>query len=1741
MSSGTDFKGKILKVRREVQLSSDSKSLLRVLKETKRCLDGLANEPNYTVCVAHLVKELVDWVAIKEDNDLQTVAAKECLDLLEEFLLVCHQADSTTRSYLVARLYNAFVALLRKDANRQRTRTKLYIARLMNQFPIVNDQADLFVRVKQVVLKTVHEAKETKELTEEGADLVIAMQRNLLIHEAGNARTTMDGNRQPALTHFREVFDNGMAILCRLYAVSHTKAELLYQTIMQTMLTIVKPDERELISLLDDSVAFVETILGYVGREDGDYYRFAEFFIIFEGIRSEPYASCYRLVSMMVQLVKQIQPTEQQIENITKYVRSVHGTFADHQLVVRVTIFITCQAIPYLTRLSQEYLLNVSHAAIGLCKALMRFVYQYPTDTGPELCRTCTNSWRHLVDKLLSIMMHLNVAQARNATEQRHDLNKLTYSVGRSCELIKRKLALLEELGCERKRSLIDSTMRHGVSWLKFALMLLREDNRATTEEAVEIVHTIKLLISVQNRYRFEFLSDLYLVRLLENSYTDRPGAGGVASCWANVSIRLLKLLLTLRDAPSGSTEEHRATISSIIRSIMCYQMNAAETDSVRTFTILQLYDHPSFDRHGFTFDCLPSRAEKVTIFAEEMTLVIKYKTSNTLPPWDYMVELTKVVDIRENCLSFGMALHGFNENDAGKLPETMMDTLLDALTAYQPVNTLERIKRSAALGIVCYYTFSSISRTIISRLRELPLKTGLWRNEQIDEILIENQLDRETALFKRMEAIRQHYGELLATLAAEGFQSLWVLPSVTHISSILDNIARLYHLNYHPHRAVELQRLNLLLVAQRRDTRPLDQCASLAFLLEQHQLADVQLRQQDDTLPPHAGGSLATLEDLAKRAKSLLPPSGSIDDVPDNRKLQLLNLYLGLAVYYASRRRLEVALRLIQRALDHLDGSSNVDTVRQLLQGRTAQIIFRLATEYGLPWPDSVPPLAFMKRMLSSFSELQKLANEHIFTLSLATIDMTVDVLQYLIVRYDTGPMIEPYLEQLLKFVLRRGAGLRAMQLLLLCGQMYADMQKLDRCEIILMYLERLLMLLPILPEEGKENGKVIDDLSLAGSNKTVPYKGVNSLPQPGHTVIIEDLVDVEREAAPKHRHAPTFHPGRSPARNEITANETNIQQYLMFRHSSGCDCRYCSYPQYKSIAFQTAALAVRLTVLQQTKSTKHIERAYQTVIEHWRMQVYPQILTWTVPVYRTDLSVAVTRTLVHRGQFLVRQQLFERAREVYGWALELTEHSIDPALSVDIRFNIKALDMLVQRSVQQSNLPRPKRSRSMIESRYAELLARKGEANGEAPDMGLLTSNLSNLTMKTPKADRVAVRSRTPPKTVNRVNELLRQAMSRRQQLKTTEPDTFLVSDGIIPRRPYSASARKPKTVNVFVDSPPNRTVVPATVGKMLKPASISSTLTMVKSKAKLPKSNVFDVMGASNSSKPNAQSELGISTESCRRRTAKRGMIREPTTEKLEPTTPIHNLQSYKDALVQESPTCTPPPRTASENVTGRKVRRLLIDEFPSLSVSSNSDGPTKTTQTAQKRTDSPVLNGSFRDALVLGGATKKHDSGDDAVIVLDDSHDSSYKSDEAIDTSIVQSRAVSADKRSGLSLKSYSARKRLLDSGGYALASPAVRSVVTNRRTPLLVTKTKLQFDEPSPESTGNDGAKQLAAEISSSNKRANTRLADGKPVRLNGKITAKSAPSTVDKPSAVPKVEPRMSSIASRTRLRRKRI
>uniref|UniRef100_A0A182R064 Uncharacterized protein n=1 Tax=Anopheles farauti TaxID=69004 RepID=A0A182R064_9DIPT len=1711
MSSMQAFKEQTLKVRREIQLSSDSKSLLHALQESKRSLNKFINKPNHAACAAYLAKDLLDWLSLKEDHELEMGATKECITLLDDFLAVCHRAEKNTRQYFVTRLYNSIIALNSKPNKR---RMMLLLARLMSRFPPVEEQAELFGRVIRVVLKTIQEAKSAavsseSELIKEGIDLVIEMQRNSLVHAAGAAPNS-DGVRQYAMTLFREVFDNGMAVLCRLYAISAKKADLLYETIIDTMRTTVRPNELELISLFSDAVSFLESILAYAGGEHSDYCRFAQFITIFEGIEREPYARCYCLLCSLLQLVRQDTLTKHQIERLNKQVRALLDGFSvPNPLVVRVAICLTCQLILHLYRLPQETILEISQESIDLFQTLMQFVRYCPKETVSELCRHCASSRRHLADKQLGIILHLHMVQAKTG---------ITISVGKVFSVIKQKLTLLEELDCERKQSLIDHTMRQSVSCIKHVLTTMRATGNAQDENVSAIVQVLKLMITVQNRYRFDYLPDLQLVRLLENSYIDRDPGTGTDSCWPAVSVRMLKLLLTIREQPAANGEErHASTINAIVRTIMCYQINAPETDPIRTMTVVQLYENSSYDTHGFAFDCMPSRTEKFTILAEEMTLAAKYKTSNMLPVWEYLFEMAKIGEIHPNCLTFGMALHGISENDVNNLPEPMMDTIRDALATFRPATELERVKCCASRAILAYHTFSLNSRAAIQRLQQLPCKVEHFRSNGIDAVLLECQLERESQLHAQMEAIRVQYTELLTALASDSYRSLWVLPSIAQISSVMDNTARLLHLNYHPHRAVELQLVNLLLVAQRETERPLDQCAALGFLLEHHTLTDVAL----SSFRQIGGESFNSLELLAKRAARLLPPSdGSLDDIPDNRKFPLLNLYLSLAVYLAAREKHTQALRLIQRALSHLDKAADTKkTIGPLVQGRAAQIIFRLATEYGLPWPETVSPVAFLNRMLKCFNELQKMATEHTFAVSLATLDMTVAVLQHLIVRYDTGPLVEPQVEQLLRFALRRAASLRAIQLLLLYGQMCTDMEKLDRCKLALGYLSRLLMLTPIMFRSKEEDEIMSKELLRPDSQQTGHDKAIHSL-QKSHSIGME-IVDDGRDA-PKPTSLQALLQRRPllSTGNETLYHEAVVGEYLMFHHSSNCDCRYCAYPQYKSFAFLTVSLATRLSVLQNGIPSERIEQCYRTLVEHWRGHMFSNFTSWAVPAYRTDLTVAVIQTLLQRAQFLVRQVRYDAAREAYGWALELIDPKVhDPAIEEDVRFEMQALEMLVERAANGCR-PRQKQTRAMIQLRFKELLERDNKTNDETPEVMKLTTKMATMNVKS--------RTVAPPKTVDRVNELLRQAASRRHQLKTSG-DGMLCTDGpdATSKRAYSASARKPKTVSIFVDSPPERhaarkePTVPATVDRNIKTTT----------------SKTVDIKDAKKSATKKGHQKAT--------RTGKRELM----AESLAPTTPTHKdggSDSYRAALLKGTPMCTPPSRTVTTGIaatTGRKIRRLVVDDFPSLSESSDTDANTpQVAQRTRKQTDSPALNGSFRDVLVLGGPQGGSTKDDSVVIVLDDSNEVSHQSEEAIESSFDHSHAVSVDKRNGLALKCYSDRKRMLGSGCSGTQS------ATKRRTPLSLaaTKTKLRFDDPSPEHvSGNSAADDDVALMKAPGLESKKKESKGSSSVRSRIETVHMPPLPKSPPSvskgSVERVEPRVSSIASRTRLRRKLI
>ncbi|KFB40790.1 AGAP001949-PA-like protein [Anopheles sinensis] len=1772
MPSEISFKENVAKYRRQLESSSEPDALLRMLKAMECYVDGFPGDSNRQICAAHLGKELVDWIAQKQDDVLQTEPGQSLLIVLERFLAICHTAQSAIRCFCVVRLYNAGVALSTKNTSH---RLRLRVCALMYQFPIEDEQVELFDRIKRVVLKTVQDWGSkggTGKSLEEGIDLVIELHRKLLVHAAGKP-PSVNGTRAGVLTLFRELFDTNLALLYRIFTLCRPKAHHLFHAVMETMKRVVQPNEMELESLLNESVGFVENIVSFSG-DGGEYVKFTKFLSMFAGIGREPYASCIYLLEQQLQLQQQPKPAASNIGQLTDRLKKLHGEHVSNPLVVRVAIFLACQGSIYYNRLTQDVALANAGSAIEFFQSLMPFVRYCPAETVPELCRKCTSSRRHLAERLLTMLVQLCIFQVKDAAERKATggiSQNPSYTVDQVCELITKKLSLLEPLGCERKRLLIDSTVRQSVSWIKHALTLLRDDPK-NADDTAEVLKLLKLLITTQNTHRFDFLTDLYLVRLLENCYIERPDSTPAQAsifCWGSVSVRMLKLLLTLRECRTGAEKEEDQTASiiiPIIRSIMFNQVNAPDGDPIRSLSTVQLYEHPSFDRHGFTFNCVLAREEKFTILAKEMNLAVKYKMPLSFTPLDYFVELQKLGDLRENCLTFGMALYGFSDNDAENIPAEMMDELCASLAAYEPTNVQERVQRAASLAMGSYLSFSLVSREALSRVRDVPFKIEHFRNDQIDELLAESQLDRETRLVDLMEAIRTHYSEMITALVQDNFQSLGVLLSVVQIASILDNVAKYYQLNYYPHRAVELQLQNLLLVSQGREERPLEQCAPLGFLLEQHRPTEELLAAgstgETACWQTYAGTKFGPLANLAKRAAELLKSFSSstqqfTDAVPDNRKYQFLNLYLSLAVYYASRGNLEKSLDLIRRTLaqlpptesssvfgeetDGVKSLSAIETIALLVRGRTAQIIFRLLVEYGLPWPgtndgteDDTPPALciFLKSMLSTFNDLQKLPNKHTFVFSLATVEMTVAVLQYLIVRYDTSALVEPYVDQLLKFVLRRGAGLRVMQVLLLYGHMSADMQKLDRCEVALRYLYRVLMIRPIgWSPTRKEIAKNIQEPLLLSDRDDDRHR----LPTPPSNGTDNDC-DRLRKAVPKHLENSIIPAKEWTLSDPSESPEPTIEQYLMFQHATTCDCSFCRYPQYKCMSFQAAALSARLSALKRSPViTSRTELAYEAIADHWITAVEPKLdrsagtsSVWFSAGYRTDVVTSVIRMFVQWGQFLGALHRFSPALNALDRAVRLSESvqliaPIDPALLEDVNFNRITMANAQKRHDCGTSL-RHKRSRSMIEKSFHQTVVAAGTKDGgDSTDGEIVTlgTELDKLLL-TPQQQQ-----RGPSKTVDRVNELIRQAASRRHQLKkNAQPEVTVPTITPLPSRSYSASARKPKTVNIFVDSPPglpagkHRPAVPATVAKMKLSSSAQSAI-----------ASASDVdVDASKGHIPHP----AVTTEGKRRAHGKRALLQE---DSLTPTK--SKIQSYKEALKT--------PGKGQLNLKQTNVSPFDMNGFPNLgqSTSGSDVSPPKTPQ----RGKTSGLNGSFRDALVLGGVKKSNDSS--CVIVLDDSSDS-RQSEEAVEASFVDHAAtMSTGKNSALSLKSYSDRKRLVQGASGSNQTPSTQrsAASTKRRAPFVASKTKLRFGDSSPEHKDVNQPSPDASKTTPSVVAADSLPSNGfvsvarKPTRKRTcQPTMDDTPETTG-PNVSPNKMPASSvdNIATRTRQRRKRV
>ncbi|XP_050100979.1 uncharacterized protein LOC126581404 [Anopheles aquasalis] len=1674
----------------------DWASFQKTLAQMQRLADNFKGHANEYICIAHLSKDLIDWLIRQQPaNAVESSAWKAAFKLTESFLETTSQAaPAHVRVYCVTTLYNGIIKLNGKHG------AQILLITAMARFEITDKEVTLFQRAKHLALKTLSALKELTDGAPYGAaacDAVIELQRKLLIQAAGTPTAMV---RTAVLDSFREVFGTSMVILQRLFAYDRTKADLLFRTVMETMSTVVRLDKPELVALFEDGLKFVETILAF--RESApEYLKYGDFFNLFRALKEEPYASICQMVQQSVELARSRRPTVQQYERLTANAGTLYTIAPSESVVIKAIILTVTNSFSHLSNMAAELVADpkLAGAMIELVEKLLPFVRHCPSRQEQQsLCRNCSQTRRHLADRLLTMLIIISNNQMKGTVSDRarapvQQTIATSYTIARVCKVFHQKVTLLKELDCERKQSLLHSTARQVTMFVKHAIQNLRPVGTETNDdgyesERKELITLTKCLIELNYGERFDFLSEMTLLRLLENCMPTN-------SAWvsSNLSIQLLKLLLTIRDKRSEmATQGERdnagvEAINGVLRSIVFYQSKALTDDPVRSLTVVQMYTQEWYDRFGFTFTSVPTSDEKLTIIAQEMALVAKYKTTHTLS--NYFQQLSQLGNVRQHCLTFGMALYSLGEQEWEKLPACQISELWAGLQSYTPSTVSERIKQAASLAVIGYHRFWDLTNTSKNRLRDIPLEREHLRNGQLDErLLLGNQMDCEAKILEQVDTIRDHYVRMVRLMCDEGFRPpiLALLPSLMYVTSLLDGVARYCQVNYYPHRAVELQLLGLLLISQRRAERPYDQCAALGFLLEQHHVTveclPAFLGDSGDQWPPHAGGDLLTLPALAQRATELLKRcchDSLATVVPESRRFPFLNLYLSLAVYTGSNSSSaghEDALELIRSALALADKwvthGELSDGNHQLVKGRTAQILFRLATESGLPFPPSAPPVAFVKLMLAHFNDLQKVCREQLLILSLAAVETSVAVLQYLLLRYDIGSYIEAFIEQVLKFAIKRGAGLRVHQLLLLYGNINADMQKLDRCEVALRLLNRFLMLHTI----GSVDGYRI---------KSIPWQvatGLGAEPsgkcdQPSVVSVFgaaENEVDGVRKIAKTHETESSMLPlvgsrrqpfvGVSledvdePSAGQQQSGELSIEKYLMFDHQATCGCPYCKSTLHKWMAFRTAALVTRCAVLNGQQPVTQIGHYYQTITDHWLKVMEPLVQqalaqdvtivpsspkeSWCAAGYRTELANDIMRTMLHRALFEERQGNWAAAVPVYERAVSLWTGipclPVDEALLQDLRFN----QHLAQSMLDGWRTEKATRKRSSAEPKmsYGDFMAPR-KASSSSADVRNLGAEFDKLQLRTPVSKLHSVASRGLPKTVDRVNELLRQAASRRHQQRHGVMEDRIVAPVT------TASARKPKTVNIFVDSPPQ---APATERR----ANRREKRTRVKSSTVSPVDQ------------PTTLSSGAATTTT--------------TSAKSTKEEDVEMVSGLAKSAVPMSCTVA---NTKLPN-SGTKSNRHPGD-YPSLEEGASAPGTpvkTKAASPINSTVGSPSLNSSFRDVLVLGrkrtveaAGSKREDHDSSSVIVLlDDSEESAH---DVVEASFVDSRSTPSVSNSALALKSYSARRNE-SQGGTPLTSARRRadpqgsstssSSAVKRKPAMGMSKVRLQFDTSSPQ-------------------------------------------------------------------------
>ncbi|XP_058823865.1 uncharacterized protein LOC131684753 [Topomyia yanbarensis] len=1540
-------------------------SAFQTVQELQDLFDGIGKQVDREKAAIYVFKELLDeYMDLDDDKKEQCQALLVALKYLIE---QCKDADEAVKRHFVPRIYNVVVKIINKENKRYMI---IKSCQLMHICPAMDEHMELYLRISKVALKVVCElhgkppkvkCTEYKEAISDGLDFICSTSLRLVRCWSNSEEVDV---RAKALAIFHDVFNNGTALLYRLFSIEPNRATQFFNSIVDAFRIEGRFSPTELIEMFQSSITYLETILS-LGEANRQYMAFVRFLDVFDRIEGEPVASYVKVLKTYLKFQSDSAPDEKKLIWISEKLKDLSGSFVTDPLLVEVVVFIILQLRIHIDQMKLQ-VQGIAMQAIELCKTLTKFSKHCPRNVS-QICARCESSSRHLIDYISTMVVHIAMIMSKAGHQISPEMVALVNG------FLKHKLLTLDAMNCDKKQSLLDTGLRFAANWVRASLQVV---------SGRDLLELVRMVTDFKYRHGFDFLTPSYLIRLVENCLKDTESAVDI------IDIKLVKLLMVLREK-NDDTEQCKE-LDEIVYAVINHQINGTD-ESIRQMNIVQLLVRADLQKFGFPVEQDLNNEEKTTILLAEMNWASRYKNCNIL---DYFHLLRQ---LNADALKLGMTIYMLGDGSFNEIPDETVDALKVQIQNARPKTAIDRIRRHSSLGVLYYYAYSARSKATVNKLKSCALHKETINNDQINDVLMENLMDQEAILLSQLEQTYTNFREMVLTLAETSFQHFSLIYSLNQIASMLDNTSHFYQICYHPRRAVEMQLLNYMLVSQ-KPNRMLDMCRSLGHLIENWKIYQQLL---DD--PVYKNHCIPSLHQLVQKTLEIIASNeAELLQLPETRQYHFLNLYVCLAMYSASESNLSGAINYLQKLNTLLQQlPEKCSNTISIVRGRIYHALFRLITVYHLPPPQGISPRILIRLMLGHFNEMQKLTTDHAFAASTSTLEMTVDTMRYLMLRYDTD-RIEPHVEQILRFVLRRGAGLRALHILAMYAAMSADSEKEDKCRMLLTYMDRLLMFRPLGTNGKAHSHKIIDPILQASARLEIPFISLEDSP---------NTVDQTRKAV-KLVKSPSK---RSPSPNLFPEEKIDAKRYII-QHHTGCSCQFCTHPQYKCQSLLTLASYARLAFLKNRSAD--CRNLYEALAHHWKLRKHTYSCSSLIG-YDEEFLTFLARSFMHYGQFLSKEGQLELAREEFNKSIDMLQSikTVDLDLVEEVEMNIEALkdlqtlDAVIKPTV---NLPS-----------YAEFL-KKNPRNDYAPVV-----EFDRLELRTPKVgtNRLIpktvmqsnrVEPRTPkvgtvrliPKTACRADDLLKQVA--RKRLKTTLAKDFSEESTLISAMSglSCGSERKPKTVRIFVDSP-EKPLAEAQKNDKKQPFAVNIS---AKQKEITPKRR---------GRKKKVEGETPAGPKSTRKK-------RIPLSPCLKSSS---SNESFKDILVKAIECSTP----KTNNVTARSKARTtskkpkLVSDFPKL----------KRSESKSPRAEQNLsLNSSYRDVL-LKSLTEgsKPNSNDSCVIILDDSDH------EVVNTSLNENNSVTESNNGTLSLKKYSERNAQV---GYGSA----------RKTTV---KTRLQFD------------------------------------------------------------------------------